>query len=345
MRKVTELSPSEEERALDIYRKAIVINACDSTYALKPAYCMTDEYVNEMLQAGVTASVGTLTYHPTQGFRFAIDYMSDTYAYRYRDSKLKVAYKVEDIRKAKEEGRTLLIVGTQNAAPLESDIGLLSILHTLGLRVLGLTYNYRNLLGDGCLEKANSGLSAYGKQVIEEMHKLGVVIDLTHVGERTSLEAMEVSKDPVIFTHSCALALRNHWRNITDEQIKACAETGGVIGIPTLPLIVKDPNVPGPATMEHVLDQFEYIIKLVGVDHVGFGLDVSAGPSKPVENPSKIPELKAEMDKAPPAPPILKSMNDIRDIAKGLVARGYSDQEIVKVLGGNFLRVFERVWK
>jgi len=345
MKKICELSRSEEERALDVYRKAIVISACDSTYALKPSYCMTDEYVNEMLQAGVTAGVGTIAYHPTQGFRFTIDYMSDTYAYRYRDRKLKVAFKAEDIRKAKKEGKVLLIVGTQNAVPIESDIGLLSILHKLGLKVLGLTYNYRNLLGDGCLEKANSGLSAYGMQVIEEMHRLGIVMDLTHVGERTSLEAMKVSKDPVLFTHSCALALRKHWRNITDEQIKACAETGGVIGIPTLPLIVKDPAVFGPATIEDALDHFEYITKLVGIDHVGFGLDVSAGPDKPVENPSKIPELKAEMDKAPPAPPILKSMNDIRNIAKGLVARGYSDQEIIKVLGGNFLRVFEKVWK
>lgn len=345
MRKISELSRSEEERALDIYRKAIVINACDSTYAIKPFYCMNNEYVNEMLQAGVTAGVGTIAYHPTQGFRFTIDYMSDSYAYRYRDSKLKVAFKTEDLKKAKKEGRVLLIVGTQNAAPIESDIGLLSILHKLGLRVLGLTYNYRNLLGDGCLEKANSGVSAYGMQVIEEIHRLGIAMDLTHVGERTSLEAMKASKDPVLFTHSCALALRKHWRNITDEQIKACAETGGVIGVPTLPLIVKDSAVSGPATIEDALDHFEYIIKLVGVDHVGFGLDVSGGPDKPVENISKIPELKADMDKAPPAPPILKSMNDIRNIAKGLVARGYSDQEIMKVLGGNFLRVFEKVWK
>jgi membrane dipeptidase len=343
MRMINELSRSEEEKALDIYRKSTVVNACDSTYALKTSYCMSDEYVNEMLQAGVTAGVGTLAYHPTQGFRFAIEFISDTYAYRHRDSKLKVAFKAEDIKKAKKEGRVLLIVGTQNAAPIESDIGLLSILHKLGLRVLGLTYNYRNLLGDGCLEKANSGLSAYGLQVIEEMHRLGIVMDLTHVGEKTSLDAMKASKDPVLFTHSGARGLRKHWRNISDEEIKACAETGGVVGIPTLPLIVKDP-ASGPVSIEDALDHFEYIIKLVGVDHVGFGLDVSGGPGKPIENPSKIPELQAEIDKAP-APPILKNMNDIRNIAKGLVARGYADQEITKVLGGNFLRVFERVWK
>lgn len=327
--------------AEEAYRKAIVINSCDSTYALKPNYCFTDEYLNEMLTAGVTCAIATVAYAPSHDFRFTVNFIANTYGYKYRDSKLKLALRAEDLKKAKREGKVLLMIGTQNASPIEHDIGLLPILYDLGLRAMGLTYNHRNLLGDGCLEKANSGLSAFGAQVIEEMNKLGILIDLSHVGERTSLEAMDVSKDPVIFSHSAAIGLRNHWRNMTDEQIKACADSGGVIGIPSFPLILKD----GQATMKDYLDHFDYIAKLVGVGHVGIGLDIPGGRNVPEEIKSLTPDLNREEASRPPVKPIVEDNSEFPNVPRALSERGYSDQDIEKIVGGNFMRVFERILK
>src|SRR5687767_312312 len=138
---------------------------------------------------------------------------------------------VDDIRTAHRENRIGIIFGSQTGTMVGRDISLWTILHKLGLRVSQVTYNERNELGDGCMEPDNRGLTSYGRQAVQEMNRLGIVVNLSHVGERTGLDATEYSKKPVIYSHSNAKALTPSRRNLTDEQMKSCAATGGAVGI------------------------------------------------------------------------------------------------------------------
>ena len=171
----------------------------------------------------------------------------------------------------------------------------------------------------------NCGLSEFGQKVVEEMNRIGLVIDLSHVAPKSANEAIEMSKDPVIFSHSNAKALADVNRNITDDQIKAVAEKNGVIGIGTPSFIVKkDGEKTGTSVIDFV-NQIDYMVKLVGADYVGIGTDYTEGRGPPNF--------------------CFKSITDLVDVAAELLERGYSDQDLKKIMGENWLRVFKRVWK
>jgi membrane dipeptidase len=214
---------------------------------------------------------------------------------------------------------------------------------------MALTYNYPNFIGSGCYSKVDFGLTRFGMDVISEMNRLGILIDLSHVGEKTTFEAMEASKKPVVFTHSNAKEVFDCPRNITDEQIKACAEKEGVIGLDAWGGNVRAPkNEDDYLTTEDLLVHFDHMVDIVGVDHIGFGLDFSE-----VERPVWARQMSGEVNYAY-IPGIarwssetycIKSITEFPNFTRGLVSRGYSDQEITKILGGNFIRVFKEVWK
>ncbi|MBI4218895.1 MAG: membrane dipeptidase, partial [Chloroflexi bacterium] len=176
----------------------------------------------------------------------------------------------EDVRQAKREGRTGVIFGWQNATAIAGDIDRLRLFHRLGVRVIQLTYNERNLLGNGCYERRDDGLSRFGLSVIREMNRLGILIDLSHCGDRTTLEAIEASESPVAITHANARSQFEHPRNKTDETIKRLAGKGGVIGANAFPMFFPDGF---DSTLETYLEAIEYIVQLAGADHVGIGTD------------------------------------------------------------------------
>lgn len=349
--KQLELSKEEEARALAIHRKAIFINALDDSPMINgsPSY-MLNGFMSELKKEGVTALHETIAsasgnWDMPQTIR-AIGEWYDVFDQGH--DKILLATTAADIKKAKREGKIAVILGFQHA-PIEDKLYLLKIYHRLGLRVMEIVYSEKNNIGDGCNERTNCGLSNFGLRVVEEMNRLGILIDLSHVGDRTTMEAIELSKDPCCFTHSNPRALCNKARNKTDEQIKALAEKGGVMGLTFFTHLIRDDKL--PTFFGDYVDFIEYVVDLVGVDHVGTGLDVAYGVT--VEHPvykrllTKYASHYVEIGytQAERLNWYMSEENRWFDITRGLVSRGYSDQEIEKILGLNFLRLFERVWR
>lgn len=242
-----------------------------------------------------------------------------------------------DVDAALDAGELGVIIHFQGCDPLDDDLNLLDSYHALGVRVMQPTYNFRNRLGDGCLERANSGLSKFGKGAIARMNELGIVVDVSHVGERTSLEAIELSEAPVIESHANPRAVHDSRRNIYDEQITAIAESGGVIGVCAFPGFVGDsPDI------ERLLDHLDYLVQLAGDEHVGLGFDFAT------ETASDYDYYGYEEDTYPRPPwiypPGIGGFADEPNVGEGLRRRGYSAEQIERIARENFLRVFREVW-
>lgn len=241
----------------------------------------------------------------------------------------------DDILKAKEAGKLGVAFDLEGSDPLLGNVDMVSFYYDLGVRQMLLAYNKDNRASGGCLE-GNIGLTDFGREVIREMNRVGMMVDVSHMSYKAAMEAFEVSQSPVIFSHSNPIALFDHYRNITDEQIKACAKQGGVIGINGVGDFL------GGIESERVVQNIEYIINLVGHEHVGLGLDYVADQKWLREYLESMPDV---------FPP--DKINDLKFIAPEqvpeftelLVQRGYSEQVIGDILGGNFLRVAQAVWK
>jgi membrane dipeptidase len=358
-----DISKEEEIRALEIHSKAIIINGLDPT----KLDAFSDDYIQDLKKGGFTGICFSLiSPEETVSLSQAVRQVADSYL-RFRDlgpDKVKLTMTVREIKEAKEKGRIAVIFSSQGSGYLEFNLSNIEVFHKLGMRIMQPTYQRRNQFGDGCAEKKDAGLSNLGINWVEEMNRLHMLISLSHVGFRSSMEVMEISKDPVIFSHANPRALCSHVRNITDEQIKACAEKGGVIGLLPLASFLRDDKGPREIGLSDYLDHVAYMVNLVGVDHVGFGVDLPTGwfftPVEILERRRKYPEMR------PPRlrevedeflksgrerlafyevqAPWFSSMTQMPMVTKGLVAKGYSDEEIVKILGGNFLRVFGKVW-
>ncbi len=243
-----------------------------------------------------------------------------------------------DIDVAHAAGDLAVVLHFQGGDPIEADVNLLDAYHALGVRVIQPTYNARNRLGDGCLERANSGLSKLGRAAIARMNELGIVVDIAHVGRRTSLEVIEASAAPVIASHGNACGVYDSRRNLTDEQIKAVAASGGVIGVCAFPGFV----CAADANLDRVLDHVDYLASLVGADHVGLGMDFAT------ETEEDYDYFGYEEDTYPRPPwtypPGIAGFADLRNIGTGLAGRGYTAEQIAGIASGNFLRVFGEVW-
>jgi membrane dipeptidase len=258
-----------------------------------------------------------------------------------------------DIRRAKAEGKHAAWINSQLATGIEKNfIELLEPAYEMGLRMVMLTYNLWNLIGAGCTERTDAGISSYGADCIAKMNELGIIVDTGHCGRQTTLDACILSKKPVIASHTAARAVYPHKRAKTDEELKALAGTGGVIGVYNLPFFIAPPQENGTkASMNHWLDQIDYIADLVGWTHVGIGTDWPMPLPDTILMEAFLPgSLKrgfdAERDRLGSSLDTLDGFADYRDfpnVTRGLVKRGYSDEQIKGILGENFLRVFEAV--
>ncbi|WP_134700660.1 dipeptidase [Ammoniphilus sp. YIM 78166] len=260
-----------------------------------------------------------------------------------------IASTIYDLYRAKETGRIAIIPSLEAATALENELDRVDILYGLGIRCMGITYNEANTLGCGLSEARDGGLTNFGRRVVKRMNQLGMVIDLSHCGDQTSLDAIEASEKPVLITHAGARKLWNTPRMKPDEILEACAEKGGVIGILAAPNTTLTKSRPDH-TIESVMEHFEYIVNLVGIDHVGFGPDtffgdhvalqhavdaqLSIGQSHSGEDFSESRYVRGLED----------PMEAMPNIVKWLVHRGYSDSDIVKVTGGNVMRVLGKIW-
>jgi len=339
MKRYDELSKDEIDHALELHGEAIVV---DCSVALK----MEDAYFERAREGGITAHNHTVT-DPRENLPEAVKSIGAFYRWvRQHEDKGLIALTAEDIRRAKREGKVAFILGPQNAKFLEDDPGLVHAFHGLGVRVLQLTYQYRNQIGDGCGERTDAGLSRFGLDAVDEMNRVGMLIDLSHVGPATTRDAMEASSDPVVFSHGHPRALKDHVRNKTDEQLHALAEKGGVIGITEYSPICELKRGVRP-DVDDFLKHVDYVADLIGVDHVGLGLDIDerSTPERWGAFASAYPELSGGYDFVGKRARDLDWITKAPNVTKGLVGRGYSDAEILKILGGNFLRVFERVWR
>ncbi|WP_421695679.1 dipeptidase [Aestuariivirga sp.] len=263
---------------------------------------------------------------------------------------------VADIHQARADGKIGLIMGWQNMRAISDRIERLQLFHRLGVRVMQLTYNERNFIGDGCLEPADEGLSLFGRKVVREMNRLGIAIDLSHVGERSAREAAALSQRPVLLTHANAKYISNVPRNKSDDLIRAVAGTGGLIG-----LSVYGPMCwPGDPARRPCLDDFyrhlEHVVGLVGPDHVSLGTDFPA-----VKDLSLVETtIRMTLERYPAAISTYAAAfgNDVRtrylsdcgapaelsNVTAYLVKRGWSEEHILKFLGGNYLRVLPLIW-
>jgi membrane dipeptidase len=253
---------------------------------------------------------------------------------------IRLATTAADFRQAKRDGVLAIGLHFQGGNPIEADLDLIDAFHVLGVRVFQLTYNARNYIGDGCLEVDNAGLSQFGRKVIRRLDERRLVIDISHVGVRTSLEAIDLASRPVVATHANTRAVCESPRNLTDEQIRAVAASGGVIGLCGFPAFVSHGS---PPTLEELIDHADYISELVGPQHVGLGLDFAIEDEGDYEYYGYDPRYY-------PRPPwtwptgLDGFFTDAPNITAALRRRGYGDAEVRGILGENFLRVFEHVW-
>jgi membrane dipeptidase len=233
---------------------------------------------------------------------------------------VRLALKADDITAAHEAGELAVLLNIEGAEGIQGSLGLLRNYYRLGVRMMGLTWNHRNEVADGAGEEGGSGggLTKFGREVVREMNRLGMLIDLAHITPRGFWDTLELSTDPVLFTHGNCRALWDHQRNLTDEQIKGLAQKGGVFGIS----FVKSFMNRETATLQTVADHIDHVCQLLGsADYVAYGSDFDGCvPPAGLESAEHLPNLTAE-----------------------LLKRGYKEADLAKIMGGNFLRVFRQV--
>lgn len=262
------------------------------------------------------------------------------------DDKLLLALGASDFERARQTGRTAVLMNFQNATMLDGEIENVDALHSLGMRCMQLTYNYRNLLGDGCLERTNAGLSDFGLDVVRRMNKVGVMIDLSHCGRQTTTDGIEHSRKPVAITHTMCESLRpGHPRAKTDAEMRRCADKGGVIGIAALGYFIgSDPG--GETTIEQYADHVEHAASIAGHEHVGLSTDfppqgIASWATRESWYEPRLEVFKPSYEvRWPPWIPELDTPDRFRNLVRVLGRRGWRTRELEQLLGRNWLRLF-----
>jgi membrane dipeptidase len=258
----------------------------------------------------------------------------------------------DDFARAREAGKFGVILSYQDSTHFRGPDDV-ETFHQLGQRISQLTYNYQNLLGAGFLEHQDGGLTVFGHRILERMEEVGMAVDVSHCGDRTTLDALAAATRPVIFTHANPRAvLPGHRRNKTDEAIQAMAATGGVMGINFIRFMVKGE---APVGVEDVLDHVDHVAGLVGIEHVAIGSDLDLfGNASPRRPPDEVPDFSGRPnfdryeihlnDQNRESIAGLDHPKRLFDLTEGLIGRGYADADIQALLGGNAVRVLGEIW-
>jgi membrane dipeptidase len=308
----------------------------------------------DVLNSGLDAFFLTIT-SSGEGFKQTCRSIAKIYEVADKSDRLTVIKSYQDIINAKKNNKAGILLWFQDPHPIENKLDLLRVFYELGLRVSQLTYNKTNYIGTGCTESYDMGLTDFGKKLVKEMNRLGMIVDGSHSSTKTGMDAIYESEYPIIYSHANMKSVSQSPRNKTDEEVKLLAERGGVIGLtPWGPLCYKGIKDEQP-TVEDYLDHVEYAANLVGIDHIAFGTDRTLDHSKDnagtVVQSTLYPSVVAEYDKRVGVVPEVRackgfcSIVELPNVIEGLKKRGFKDVDIDKFLGGNFLRVFKQVWK
>lgn len=252
----------------------------------------------------------------------------------------RVVKTVADISAARAEGKLAVFFDVEGMAPLdEGGEALIAPWRDAGVGWMLIAYNAANRAGSGCTDEVDCGLTDHGKRILAEMRRVGMIACCSHTGHRTALEVMEHAGAPVIFSHSNAAALFPHYRNIPDDLIRACAQTGGVVGINGIGGFLGD----GPASIARLVDHIEHVASLVGTDHVGLGLDYVFDKQELVDYLAAMPDIFPDAESMEHATSMI-CPDRVANIAEELLARGADEASVRKILGENWLRVAGEVW-
>ena len=346
------------EAAPSWYRQAIVIDALGGVgdpYSPEEQLRLGDRAWAEMVATGVTVLRDTVmpVGNPADPWG---DYQKDLALKQNilnaNPDRLVLVRSAADILKAKREKKFAVVLGTQDTSMVGPELDRLAQMKKDGVMTVQLTYNNRNLSGDGALEPANAGLSKLGKATIERIEKEKQLLDLSHGGARTMAEAAAFAKRPLVISHSGARALTDHPRNVDDATIKAVADKGGVVGVYFMPFLTLDSHPRAADVVAHV----EHVANIAGEDHVGIGTDNGVLPTTlDAETKKKLEKWQLERIKAGIAAPgeavgvypLVEEYNSVDRYERfvgDLMKRGWSQSRLEKLMGGNFLRVYKDAW-
>lgn len=349
------LSEEQEYRAEKVYKESIVIDGCVPWGSLDYL-----DSAQQCIDGGITVISLTVAHWPhnfDRGTQRVIKYKK---IIDDNPDKFVLIKEIADIKKTKEQKKLGIILAFQDSVPIEDKVEYLDAFYDMGVRVIQLTYNAQNYIGSGCCELSYGKITYFGRKIIKRMNELGIAIDLSHCSDPTTIDAIELSEKPVYITHSSVRSICNAYgRNKTEDQIRALAKKGGVIGICLSPSFLKRNNETFkilPSTIEDVINHIDHVVNLVGINHVAFGSDLveSFIERKTLPASSSIrwwrpirPDVfgKGTTDRYDPRPEGLESHLKFINLARGLIKRGYKKDDIEKVLGGNVIRVLEEIWQ
>lgn len=327
------------ERAMALQRDAFVFDGLGVPGQSR-------ETVARLLEAGYDGINWTVSAHG-ESLEAALQKIAQFYWFRDAASDMvRIVTSAADLDD-EHRGTLRIVIGFQGAEPMQQNFHYVSIFHALGVRLVQLTYNEQNRLGYGCLEPDDRGLTHFGIQVVRELNRLGMVVDVSHAGIKTSLDTVEVSSHPIIASHANARALRDNPRNLTDEQMKAIAARGGVVGLASFADFVADTHQ-GQPTIDQWIDHIVYAADLIGIDHVGIGTDAldargATGIWWNANTKRKYPEQCGAMDEHMHGIDGFESWFDFPCLTDRLLQRGFAEDDVRKIIGGNFLRVLRTV--
>jgi membrane dipeptidase len=347
-RLLASLLDGDSSEIATLYRNAIVIDSLAAPFT-DIEKLPSKETLTAVQQSGITAVNWTISF-PT--FEETINALAsvEELVERFPDA-FTIVRKYSDIARAKRDNKIGILPGFQYTQFLEEDPARIEMFRKLSVRIMQLTYNNRSTFGDGCLEPGNAGLSKAGVAAIQKMNEIGIAVDLSHSGYRTTSEGIAASAKPVLITHSGCAAVFQHPRNKPDDILKSLSDRGGYFGVYLMPYVVASPTVP---TREHVLAHLVHAINVCGADHVGIGSDgaiekVALTPEQKTAFETDIAKRKKLGIGAPgedrfPYVPDLNGPDHMEIIATELAKRGQSAVVIEKILGANFQRVLGDIW-
>ena len=306
----------------------------------------SEEVFQQINWGGISAIHVTICYH--EDFQEMVQNVID-WNRRFEDYSALIfqGRTASDVLKARKEGRTAIFFGFQNCSPIEDNIGLVEVCHQLGVRFMQLTYNNQSLLGTGCYEENDPGITRMGKQVIKEMNRVGLVVDMSHSAERSTLEAIEISERPIAITHANPTFWHPALRNKSNEVLKALGESGGMLGFSVYPHHLKDGS---NCTLESFCTMIADTADLMGINSIGIGTDLCQNqPDSVVEwmrngtwtNDRDYGEGSASFAGFPDQPEWFRDNRDFANIESGLLSKGFSNEDVELVMGKNWLNFFE----
>lgn len=257
----------------------------------------------------------------------------------------------DDVRLARETGRTAIFFGFQNPSPIEDDIGLVEVLHTLGARFMQLSYNNQSLLATGCYEAEDPGITRMGREVIKEMNRVGMVIDMSHSAERSTIEAIELTERPIAITHANPAFWHPALRNKSDDVLKALGQSGGMLGFSVYPHHLKDKSA---CTLRSFCEMISRTADLMGPENIGIGTDLCQDQPDSVVTWMRVGRWTKEIDYGegskndagfPPMPTWFRDNRDFSNIENGLLATGLGDDEVAGIMGENWLRFYDQSFR